>query len=353
MGDPMDDRYSSKLSPAVDYAAGAFLFLVALLTLLGNMLVLITAFKRRSQIKPAELLSVNLALTDLGAALSMYPMAIAASWSHGWVGGPPACRYYGMMGFLFGVASIATLTAMAGVRFIVCLSVQSPKEKLSLRGVWVLVACTWLYGLLWALLPLLGWGRYGPEPFGTSCSLAWGDLGDASGAFVFVMFSLVLVLPAAVIIACYSGLVLRLHRAYKTVHSRRLPSVIKTQRKLVLIAVLVSAGFLGSWAPYAAVSLWSVLQATPVPPSLALLPCLLAKSSTVVNPLVYYLFSHTFRRAVRNLPWTCWPADTLGGAEASPRTPPQEQNRGAERLELHSRADTEPAQADIHAYMHT
>lgn len=100
----------------------------ALLTLLGNTLVLITAFKRRKHMKPPELLSVNLAVTDLGAAVTMYPLAITSSWSHGWVGGHPTCLYYGLMGFLFGVASIATLTVMAMVRFLVSLSVQSPSE---------------------------------------------------------------------------------------------------------------------------------------------------------------------------------------------------------------------------------
>ncbi|XP_064196803.1 opsin 8, group member b [Anguilla rostrata] len=357
----MDDRYSSKLSPVVDYGAGAFLLVVAMLTLVGNVLVLITAFKRRRYMKPPELLSVNLAVTDLGAALTMYPLAIASSWSHRWVGGHPACLYYGLMGFLFGVASIATLAVMAVVRFIVSLSVQSPKEKISKRSVHVLVACTWLYGLLWALLPLLGWGQYGPEPFGTSCTLAWGDLGRHGPSFVFAVFSLVLVLPAAVIIACYFGLALKLRLAYRSINnSGRIPNVVRTQRKLVLIAVLVSAGFVGSWTPYSAVSLWSAFHpGDALPAVVALLPCLFAKSSTVFNPLVYYLFSNTFRTEVRSLLWACRQADALAdrddeyGADDHHRpyatrdrgVAPRDQNGGG-RL-LPPCGDTEESRADF------
>lgn len=78
--------------------------------------------------KPPELLSVNLALTDLGAAVTMYPLAVASAWSHRWLGGDATCIYYGLAGFFFGVASIMNLTVLAVVRFIVSLNLQCPGE---------------------------------------------------------------------------------------------------------------------------------------------------------------------------------------------------------------------------------
>lgn len=86
------------------------------------------AYKRSSKIKPPELLSVNLAVTDLGAAVSMYPLAVASSWNHSWLGGDASCIYYGWMGFFFGVASVATLTVLAVVRFTVSMTLQSHSE---------------------------------------------------------------------------------------------------------------------------------------------------------------------------------------------------------------------------------
>lgn len=78
--------------------------------------------------KPAELLSVNLAITDLGAAVSMYPLAVASLWNHSWLGGDVTCIYYGWMGFFFGVASVATLTVMAVVRFTASMTLHSHSE---------------------------------------------------------------------------------------------------------------------------------------------------------------------------------------------------------------------------------
>lgn len=78
--------------------------------------------------KPPELLSVNLAVTDLGAAVTMYPLAVASAWSHHWLGGDASCLYYGLAGFFFGSASIMNLTVLAIVRFIVSLNLHSPSK---------------------------------------------------------------------------------------------------------------------------------------------------------------------------------------------------------------------------------
>ncbi len=111
-------------------------------------MVLLMAYKRSNHMKPPEYLSVNLAVTDLGAAVTIYPLAVASAWNHHWIGGNVTCVYYGLMGFFFGAASMMTLTIMAIIRFIVSLTLQSPSEfpwALSLD----------LYFLFWLLHGLL------------------------------------------------------------------------------------------------------------------------------------------------------------------------------------------------------
>ncbi|KAI7800201.1 opsin 8, group member b [Triplophysa rosa] len=301
------DIYSSKLSPVVDYGVGAFLLLIAILSIVGNLLVLVMAYKRSTQMKPPELLSVNLAVTDLGAAITMYPLAVASAWNHHWIGGDVTCVYYGLMGFFFGAASMMTLTIMAVVRFVVSSTLQSPKEKISKRNAWMLVAGSWLYTLLWALFPLIGWGKYGPEPFGLSCTLAWRDMKEHSQSFVITIFLMNLVIPAVIIISCYSGIALKLYVTYKSMDdTNRMPNMIKIQRRLMLIAVLISVGFIASWTPYGVVSLWSIYwPGDSIPPQVSMLPCLFAKTSTVYNPFIYYIFSKTFKQEVNQLGRQC------------------------------------------------
>lgn len=94
-------------------------FFPAILSILGNAAVLVTAAWRHSVLKAPELLTVNLAVTDIGMALSMYPLSIASAFNHAWIGGDPSCLYYGLMGMIFSVASIMTLAVMGLVRYLV------------------------------------------------------------------------------------------------------------------------------------------------------------------------------------------------------------------------------------------
>ncbi|XP_062323926.1 opsin 8, group member b [Osmerus eperlanus] len=300
------DIYSSKLSPAVDIGAGIFLFIIAVLSFVGNLLVLIMAFRRSSSMKPPEMLSVNLAVTDLGAAVTMYPLAVASAWNHHWLGSDASCVYYAFMGFFFGTASAMTLTVMAMVRFMVSLSLQSPKEKISQRNVKLLCLWCWLYALLWALLPLLGWGKYGPEPFGLSCTLSWLEMKAQGFSFIIAIFICNLLLPSIVITGCYSVIALKLYITYKSINNiNQVPNIVKMNRRLMLIAVLISAGFIGCWTPYGVVNLWSVFNnGSSISPGLSMLPCLFAKTSTVYNPFIYYTFSKSFKKEVKQLCFT-------------------------------------------------
>ncbi|CAK6962680.1 opsin 8%2C group member b [Scomber scombrus] len=305
------DIYSSALSPALDIGTGCYLFVLAVLSILGNLLVLFMAFKRSSKMKPPELLSINLAVTDLGAAVTMYPLAVASAWNHHWIGGDVTCIYYGLAGFFFGLASIMNLTILAIVRFIVSLDLNSPKEKISWRKVKMLCLCSWLYALLWALFPLLGWGRYGPEPFGLSCSLAWGQMKHEGFFFVISMFTFNFIIPSVIIFSCYFGIAIKLYYTYKnSLNCNQIPNIVKLQRRLLIIAVLISVGFIGCWAPYAVLSMWSILgDSNTIPPEVTLLPCMFAKSSTVYNPIIYYIFSQNFKREVKQLRWLCLPSN--------------------------------------------
>lgn len=113
----------------------------------------------------------------------------------------------------------------------------SADEKISWRKVKLLCACTWLYALAWAAFPFLGWGRYGPEPYGLSCSLAWGQMKHEGFSFVVSMFSLNLVLPCVIIAGCYFGIAFKLYFTYRKSNnnSNRLPNVVRRHRRLLAV----------------------------------------------------------------------------------------------------------------------
>lgn len=68
------------------------------------------------------------------------------------------------------------------------------------------------------------------------------------------------------------------------------------------IAVLMSAGFLAAWLPYAAVSFWVIFNPSlTLSPVISLLPSLFAKSSAAYNPVIISIMSSRFRSDTKKL----------------------------------------------------
>ncbi|XP_036406113.1 opsin 8, group member a [Megalops cyprinoides] len=342
----MEDKYTSKLSPATDYSAGMFLVVIAVLSIFGNAAVLATAAKRLTLLKAPELLTVNLALTDIGMALSMYPLSIASAFNHTWVGGDPACVYYGLMGSLFSVASIMTLTVLGMVRYLITGTQHRSGNKFQKKTIMVMITFIWLYAVLWAALPVLGWGYYGPEPFGLACSVDWAGYQHSLNGSTFILAISITCtfMPCLAIIFSYSGIAWKLHKAYQAIeNNQNLPKSGSLERRFTLMAVLISSGFIVSWTPYVAVSFWTMFHPKgkdSIAPIVSLLPCLFAKCSTAYNPFIYYIFRRSFRREIGQIKCCCALWMRLHAAENSlaSKSPDSQTLRGATR-------DSNPGQA--------
>ncbi|KAK7907163.1 hypothetical protein WMY93_015775 [Mugilogobius chulae] len=296
----MEEKYTSKLSPTVDFWAGVYLVVVAIMSILGNAAVLVSAGRRFSLLKAPELLTVNLAVTDIGMALTMYPLSISSAFNHGWLGGDPTCLYYGLMGMLFSVTSIMTLAVMGMIRYLVTGTPPKTGVKFQRPTIRMVIGGIWLYSVLWSVLPLLGWGSYGPEPFGLACSVDWTGYGESlsHSTFILVLSVLCTFLPCLLILFTYFGIAWKLHRAYQSIQTQDFQYG-NIEKKITLMAVMISAGFLIAWAPYVSVSFWSMYHAQTqdqLSPFITLLPCLFAKSSTAYNPFIYFFFQRSARR---------------------------------------------------------
>ena len=67
-----------------------------------------------------------------------------------------------------------------------------------------MLTSAFLYALAWSVLPLLGWGEYGVERFGLSCSVNWSTQKYSASSFIVALFIFLFVLPIITITFCYS-----------------------------------------------------------------------------------------------------------------------------------------------------
>uniref|UniRef100_A0A665TGW5 Opsin-5-like n=1 Tax=Echeneis naucrates TaxID=173247 RepID=A0A665TGW5_ECHNA len=275
---------------------------ICVLSLMGNCILLLVAYHKRSTLKPAEFFIINLSISDLGMTLSLFPLAIPSAFSHRWLFGKVTCQLYAMCGVLFGLCSLTNLAALS---LVCCLKVCFPNHgnNFSSSNARLLVVGVWCYASVFAVGPLAQWGHYSAEPYGTACCIDWHAPNHELSALSYIvcLFLFCYALPCTVIFLSYTFILLTVRGSRQAVQQHVSPQTKTTNAHalIVKLSVAVCIGFLGAWTPYAVVAMWAAFgDATQVPPAAFALAAMFAKSSTIYNPVVYLLCKPNFRECL-------------------------------------------------------
>ncbi|CAB1324030.1 unnamed protein product [Coregonus sp. 'balchen'] len=268
-------------------------------SLVGNTILLYVSYNKKILLKPAEFFIINLAVSDLGMTLSLYPLAVTSSIYHRWLYGKTVCLVYAFCGVLFGICSLTTLTILSTV---CCLKVCYPLygNRFSPDHGRILIVCAWAYALVFACSPLAHWGAYGPEPYGTACCIDWqrSNRDGVARSYTVALFLCCYILPCCVITSAYSQILVTVRESRRAVeqHVSQQTRMGNVQTTIVKLSVAVCIGFFAAWSPYALVSMWAAFgHMDSIPPMAFAIPAMFAKSSTLYNPLVYLLLKPNFR----------------------------------------------------------
>ncbi|XP_009094024.3 opsin-5 [Serinus canaria] len=293
-----EDPFASKLSREADIIAGFYLTIIGILSTLGNGYVIFMSSKRKKKLRPAEIMTVNLAVCDLGISVVGKPFSIISFFCHRWMFGWMGCRWYGWAGFFFGCGSLITMTAVSLDRYLKICHL-SYGTWLKRHHAFICLAIIWAYATFWATVPFAGVGNYAPEPFGTSCTLDWwlAQASVAGQVFVLSILFFCLLFPTAVIVFSYVKIILKVKSSTKEVshYDTRIQNSHILEMKLTKVAMLICTGFLIAWIPYAVVSVWSAFgRPDSVPIQFSVIPTLLAKSAAMYNPIIYQVIDCKF-----------------------------------------------------------
>ncbi|XP_007557791.2 pinopsin-like [Poecilia formosa] len=283
----------SSLSRAAHTSVAVALGFILVLGILGNFLLLLVFSRYPGLRTPANLLLVNISVSDMLVCLFGTPLSFAASVRGRWLTGSYGCRWYGFSNALFGVVSLVSLSLLSFERYTMLLS-GSQLSSSHYRRARLSVAFSWLYSLAWTSPPLLGWSSYGPEGPGTVCSVQWRRRSVTARSYIVCLFVFCLLLPLLLMFFCYGRILL----AIKGV-TRQAAGFNKSQAegRILLMVVAMVTGYLLCWTPYGVVAmLASFGRPGAVPPAAALIPALLAKTSTVLNPVICVLLNNQFSR---------------------------------------------------------
>ncbi|XP_063360335.1 opsin, ultraviolet-sensitive-like [Cydia amplana] len=299
--------------PLSNYILGTLYIAMMLVGTTGNALVLVMYFRCRTLRTPGNILVANLALSDF-FMLAKTPVFIFNSFNLGPALGKTGCVIYGFVGGLTGTTSIATLAAIALDRYWAVVRPLEPLRALTAVRARLLAVGAWLYAAVFASIPALdiGYGRYVPEGYLTSCSFDYLTDEIPPRYFIFTFFCAAWVAPFFTITFCYLKIlcVVVCNRNVQTknqeqrLSSRHVKEQVKRKAeiKLAALVIVVIALFFVSWTPYAIVALMGIFgKKDLITPITSMIPALFCKTAACINPFIYIITHPKFRKEFRKL----------------------------------------------------
>ncbi|KAF1384902.1 hypothetical protein PFLUV_G00125000 [Perca fluviatilis] len=257
----------------------------------NNFLALLIFAKFRSLWTPINVILLNISLSDVLVCVFGTPFSFAASLHGRWLIGEYGCKWYGFANSLFGIVSLVSLSVLSYERYAAVLC-SSLVDMSNFRKAWLCVGGSWLYSLFWTLPPILGWGSYGPEGPGTTCSVQWHLRSPTSVSYVLCLFIFCLLLPLLLMVYSYGRILMAIRRVGKI---NLLAAQRREQHILAMVLSMVSCYML-CWMPYGIMALMATFgRSGLITPMASVVPSVLAKFSTVVNPVVYMFFNNQVR----------------------------------------------------------
>ncbi|XP_006637846.2 teleost multiple tissue opsin b isoform X1 [Lepisosteus oculatus] len=309
---------NNDLTPTGHLIVAVCLGIIGSLGFSSNLLVLLLFCRYKVLRSPINLLLMNISVSDMLVCAVGTPFSFAASTQGRWLIGKSGCVWYGFVNSCLGMVSLISLAVLSYERYSTMMG-STEADATNYRKIGVGIMLSWGYSLLWTLPPLFGWSSYGPEGPGTTCSVNWKAKDVNNISYIVCLFVFCLVLPFFVIIYSYGKLLLTVKQVsvISTVVGRS-----REQRILFMVLAMVIC-FLLCWLPYGIVALLATFgKSGLVTPEASIIPSLLAKSSTVFNPIIYIFLNKQFYRCFRAFLMCQRPANGSSVRSSSKTTKP-------------------------------
>lgn len=286
---PMDPIWSQIL--------GVFTCVIMIISCVGNGLVVYIFGGTKSLRTPANMLVINLAFSDFCMMLTQSPIMIINFYYETWILGPFMCDFYALCGSMFGCVSIWSMCMIAFDRYNVIVKGMSG-TPMTIKTATMKILFIWLIATLWTVTPMLGWSRYVPEGNLTACSIDYMTR-DWNPRSYLIMYSL-FVYYTPLFLICYSYWFIiatvsahekAMREQAKKMNVKSLRSSEDTEKsaeaKLAKVALTTISLWFAAWTPYLVICYYGLFKIEGLTPFATIWGATMAKTSAVVNPIVY------------------------------------------------------------------
>ncbi|CAL8073880.1 unnamed protein product [Orchesella dallaii] len=185
--------------------------------------------------------------------------------------------------------------------------------RIKMVHAFIIVAFIWAYALGVVLPPLLKvWNRFSPEGLLTTCSFDYMNDNTWDKSFVIFIFTCAYVIPLLILILCYSQIVATVWAHEKTLRDQAKKMNVeslrsnadnkdaKVEMKIAMAALFSVLLWVIIWTPYAVTVLIAAFgDRSLITPVVSMIPALLCKCASCVNPVVFAISHPRFKQAFR------------------------------------------------------
>jgi len=287
---------------------GFTVFCLGCLSIFGNAVVIWVFMNTKSLRTPANLLVVNLALSDFLMMANMMPPLVYACYHGTWMLGPTYCGIYGMIGSSCGTCSICTMCFITLDRYNVIVKGVSATPMTNTRA-HLYNLFSWVSTIIWCLPPLYGWNRYVPEGNMAACGTDYLSEDWLSHSYLWAYGFWCYVLPFILIVYGYWHIVAAVSAHEKGMREQAKKMGVKSLRseesqktsaecRLAKVALVTVTLWFIAWTPYTVINVAGMVYKPMISPLFTIWGSVFAKANAVYNPIVYAISHPKYKAAL-------------------------------------------------------
>ncbi|XP_028646865.1 trace amine-associated receptor 13c-like [Erpetoichthys calabaricus] len=292
-----------------------------LITVLGNLVVIVSFSHFKQLHTPSNLLVLSLAVADFFVGIFSMPLKLLAIIESCWYFGDMLCFIHTFISFLLTSVSLSNLVFIAIDRYVAVCDPLLYSAKITIPLVGIFILCSWVSSVVytWAILYFKGMiFTYETE---NSC------IGDCGAMYteLWTMVDLLatFILPCSVMICLYTKIFIVAKRHLKIINalSREMHRTQKnhsniskrSERKAAKTLGIVISVFLLCWVPYYFCIIINSYTMTVVPMEIFSIFTCIVYFNSGMNPIIYALFYPWFQKSLKLIITfkICSPASSL------------------------------------------
>ncbi|KAF6714720.1 Trace amine-associated receptor 1 [Oryzias melastigma] len=289
------DHFSYKLTSSPSVICVILYFFLALLsviTVCGNLLVIVSVAYFKQLHTPTHSLILSLAVADLLVGILVFPLSMAFSLSSCFFYEGLFCKVRDSFDITLSTCSIMNLCCISVDRYFAVCQPLMYKTKINQRVVVVMIVLSWGVSALVGMgVIIVGFNNTGCED---SCLINV-LIGNITGPVVAFYF------PVIIILCIYLKIFLVAQRQARNIQIRAkcVDGVSKIERKSTKTLATVLGVFLCCWTPFFLCITFLPFFSSPVPVPVIETLSWLALSNSTLNPFIYAFYYRWFRSAFK------------------------------------------------------